>query len=149
MIALLRCEMRSKAFQFVALGCALVLGVSAAAQKQSVIASSDHDEITLPQATLAGNLTLQPGAYVVQHHPAHGEDFIRFLRVKKSQKLSLTRSYTGWYTDTELIKAGEIQCRVQPQSAKAEATTATVETAGGKPRITKIMIKGKAAVFTF
>jgi hypothetical protein len=141
--------MRDRVSRFAVLGCAVLLGISAAAQKQSVIASSDDDEITLTQPTEVGNLTLQPDTYVVQHHTSHRKDFVRFMQVKTSQKLRLTRAYTGWYTDTELIKAGETECRIQPLSTKAQATTATVETAGGKSRIIKIMIKGKAVLYAF
>jgi hypothetical protein len=142
--------MQNKSFLLVVLGCALLLVDSAhGSQKQSVIAGSNHDEITLTQATQAGNLTLPPDTYVVQHHASHGQDSIRFMRVKQSQKLRLSRAYTGWYTDTDLIKAGEVRCRVRPLSAKAQATAATVVTEGGKPRITEIMIKGKAAMYEF
>jgi hypothetical protein len=142
--------MRKRSFLLVVFGCAVLLVDSAhGSQKQSIIAGSDHDEITLTQATQAGTLTLQPDTYVVQHHASHGQDSIRFMRVKQSQKLRLSRAYTGWYTDTDLIKAGEVRCRVRPLSAKAQATAATVVTEGGKPRITEVMIKGKAAMYEF
>ena len=92
---------------------------------------------------------MQPNTYVVQHHTSEGRDWVRFLRVKKSQKLRLTKAYTGWYTDTELIKAGDVKCRVRPLPDKVQTTTATIETEPGKARITKILIKGKSAVYSF
>jgi hypothetical protein len=141
--------MKNILLQFAVLGCALLLSISAGAQQKSVITSSDDDEITLVEPTRAGNLTLQPDTYVLQHHASRGEDFVRFMQVRNSQQLSLTRAYTGWYTDTELIKAGDIKCRVQPLAAKAHATTATVDTENGKPRIIQVTIRGKAAIYLF
>lgn len=142
--------MRPKALLLVVLGCALLWAISADAQKQTVIQSNDNGEITLTQPTKVGDLTLPPDTYILQHHRvSDGQHFIRFMQVKKSQKLLLTRAYTGWYTDTELIKAGEIKCRVEPLGAKVKATTVTLATESGKPQITQVMIKGKAAVYVF
>jgi hypothetical protein len=71
------------------------------------------------------------------------------MRVKKSKKLRLTKAYTGWYTDTELIKVGEVKCQEEPLAAKAETTRVMVTSEGGKMRITQVMIKGKRAMYLF
>jgi hypothetical protein len=142
-------EMRPKALLSVILVFAFLFALSANAQKQTVLKSNEHGEITLNQAVKAGAFTLQPDTYVVQHRTSDGQHLIRFMRVKKTQELRLSRAYTGWYTDTELIKAGEVQCRVEPLGAKAQASSLTVATKNGVPQITQVMVKGKAAVYVF
>lgn len=129
------------------LGCTLLLIVSADAQKETILAGDNNGEITLTQPTRAGNLTLQPGLYAVKHQASHGQQFIRFFKVERKQELSLTRSYTGWYTATELTKAGEARCRVQPLSSKIRATAVKIASENGTARITHVMIKGKSAVY--
>lgn len=131
------------------LGCGLLWTVSAQAQQTTAIESNDHDQITFTQPTQAGGLTLQPGTYVLQHHTSKNQDFIRFMRVKKSEKLRLTKAYTGWYTDTDLVKAGEVRCQGEPLAAKAESTKVFVTNESGKTRITQVTIKGKPAMYLF
>jgi len=137
-----------KAFLAV-LGCGLLGAVSAEAQQTRTLESNDQNQITFTQPTQAGTLLLQPGTYVLQHHISKGQDFIRFMRVEKSEKLRLTRVYTGWYTDTDLIKAGEANCRVERLRSKTESTKAMVITEDGRTRITQVMIKGKRAMYLF
>lgn len=140
--------MKTKALLSAVLGCALLWAVSADAQKET-IQSDENGEITLTQPTKVGDLTLQPDAYVVQHHATAGQDFIRFMKVKRERKLMVTRAYTGWYTDRELIKAGEVKCQVERLDEKAKATTLTVATENGNSRITQVVIKGRPAVYVF
>jgi len=137
-----------KAFLAV-LGCGLFWAVCAEAQQTIAIESTDHNEITFTQPIHAGTLVLQPGTYVLQHHISKGKDFIRFMRVEKSEKLRLTRAYTGWYTDTDLIKAGEANCRVERLRSKTEGTKVMVISEDGRTRITQVMIKGKRAKYVF
>lgn len=141
--------MRARNLVSVVLGYALLLSVAVSAQQQTEIASDENGEITVTQPTMAGNLTLQPGLYAVKYHTSHGQHFIRFLKVERKQELSLTRSYTGWYTATEMIKAGEARCRVQPLRSKISATAVKVASENGTARITQVMIKGKSAVCEF
>ena len=131
----------------VILGCTLLLIVSADAQQETVIAGDNNGEITLTQPTRAGNLTLQPGLYAVKHHTSHGQQFIRFFKVERKPELSLTRSYTGWYTATELIKAGEARCRIQMVRSRTKETAVKIASENGTARITHVMIKGKSAVY--
>lgn len=133
----------------VILGCTLLLIVSADAQQETVIAGDNNGEITLTQPTRAGNLTLQPGLYALKYHASHGQQFIRFFKVERKQELSLTRSYTGWYTATELIKAGEARCRIQMVRSRTKETAVKIASENGKARITHVMIKGKSAVYEF
>jgi hypothetical protein len=143
-------ELKAKALLLAFLGCALLGTISsAAAQKETVLESNDEGEVTLTQPTKVGDLTLQPDTYVVQHRVSGGRHFIRFMQVVKTRDLRVTRTYTGWYTHTELKNAGETKCRVEPLGAKAQATTVTVATENGAPRITRVMIKGKADAYVF
>lgn len=134
--------MRASTLLLAFLSCTLLWNLSAKAQKITLITSDSNGQLTLTQPTVAGTLRLQPGIYAVKYHTSHEQHFIRFLRVTQEQKLSQTRSYTGWYTATELIKAGEARCRVQPLPAKVHATAVKIAT-DGTARITEVMIKGK------
>ena len=139
----------AKALLLTVLGCGLLWALSAQAQQTTAIESDDHNQVTFMQPVQAGTLMLQPGTYVLQHHTSKGQDFIRFMRVKQSEKLRLTRAYTGWYTDTDLIKVGEAKCQVERLMPKAETTKAMVASEDGKTRITQVRIKGKRGMYTF
>jgi hypothetical protein len=99
-------------------------------------------EVTLTQPTKIGDITLQPGTYVVQHRVSGHDHFVRFMELKKLEQLQVGEG-TGWYTYTQENNAGEVKCRVEPASAKIEATTVTVATEGGSRRITQVAIKGE------
>jgi hypothetical protein len=71
------------------------------------------------------------------------------MLVKKSEKLRLTRAYTGWYTDTDLIKVGEAKCQVERLMAKPETTKVIVTSEDRKTQITEVRIKGKRAMYVF
>ncbi len=141
--------MGAKALLFAVLGCALLRVNHAAAEKPIVIESNENGDIALTQPTRVGGLTLQPDTYAVQHHDSDGQHFIRFMRVKESRELRVTRAFTGWYTDRQLIKAGEVKCRVRPLAAKARATAVTVASDNGTQRIMQLTIRGKKAVYVF
>lgn len=142
-------SMRVKALLAAVLGCGLLLAVCAEAQQITTIESNDHDQITFTQVTQAGALMLQPGTYVLQHQTSKGQDFIRFMRVERSEKLRLTRAYTGWYTDTDLIKVGEAKCHVERLKRKAETTRVMVTRKDGKTRITQVVLRGKRVLYVF
>lgn len=141
--------MKSRVLLLVVVGCALLWSTFAHAQEQTLIKGDENGEITLTKPTKVGDITLQPDTYVLQHRDSHGEDSIRFMRVERTQQLRISRAYTGWYTQTELIKAGEIKCRVEQVAAKAQTTMVTVATENGAPRIIKAMIRRKRAIYVF
>src|SRR5512136_675539 len=125
--------MKPKALLMAILGCALLWTVSAAAalgEKDQTFKTGKKGEITLTQATKAGDVTLQPGTYVVQHRVSGNDHFVRFIELKKLQELNVAPESMGWYTYTAENNAGEIKCRVEPAAAKIEATTVTVATDG-------------------
>lgn len=141
--------MRMKTLLLAVLSCALLCAISAGAEKKAVIESNENGDITLTQPTQVGSLTLQPDTYAVQHHDSGGQHFIRFMRVKESRELRVSRAFTGWYTDRQLSKAGEVKCRVHPLGAKAQDTTVMVITEDGTARISQVTIKGKKAAYVF
>ena len=139
----------AKALVLAVVGYGLLWTVSAEGQETTAIESNDHNQITFTEPTQAGTLILQPGTYVLQHHTSKSQDFIRFMLVKKSEKLRLTRAYTGWYTDIDLIKVGEAKCQVERLRTKAEKTKLIVAKEDGKTRIIQATIRGKRAMYTF
>jgi hypothetical protein len=135
--------MRPKALLLAILGCALLWTVSAAAapgQKAETLKTGKKGEITLKQATKVGDITLQPGTYVVQHRVSGDNHFVRFMELKKLQELNVAPESMGWYTYTAENNAGEIKCRVEPAGTTIDVTTVTED---GGPRITKVAIKGE------
>jgi hypothetical protein len=142
--------MKLKALLLAFLGCALLWTVCAsAAQRERILENDDEGDITLTQSTKAGDLTLLPGAYVVRLRVSGDRHSIRFMRVEKSQEFRVTRIFTGWYTDTREYNAGEVECRMEPLGATVQATEVTTASQDGMPRITRVMVKGKAGVCLF
>jgi VCBS repeat-containing protein len=128
------------------LGCVLLWAISAAAapgQHDKTMKTGKKGEITLTQPTKIGNLTLQPGTYVVQHRVSGDDHFVRFMELKKLTELNVVPESMGWYTYTAENNAGEVKCQVKPAAGTIEATTVTIATDGGTPRITQIAIKGE------
>jgi hypothetical protein len=143
--------MKPRALLLAILGCALLWTISAAAapgQKNETLKTGKKGEITLTQATQVGSTTLQPDTYVVQHRVSGQDHFVRFIQLKKLQELAIGEG-AGWYTYTQENNAGEVKCRVEPAGAKIEATTVTVASEGGSPRITQVAIKGENVLHVF
>jgi hypothetical protein len=143
--------MKPRALLLAILGCALLWTISAAAapgQKNETLKTGKKGEITLTQATQIGGTTLQPDTYVVQHRVSGQDHFVRFIQLKKLQELAIGEG-AGWYTYTQENNAGEVKCRVEPAGAKIEATTVTVASEGGSPRITQVAIKGENVLHVF
>jgi hypothetical protein len=95
--------MKPRALLFAVLGCVLLWTISAAAapgQKDKTLKTGKKGEITLTQATKVGDVTLQPGTYVVQHRVSGNDHFVRFIELKKLQELSPGGESAGWYTYT-------------------------------------------------
>lgn len=114
-----------------------------AAQKEQVLESNDEGEITLTRPARVGELTLPPGTYLLQGKVSGGRHVIRFMQVKKVEKFMAKRVYTGWYTETEEHKAGEVACRLEPLGATVQSTTMTIAGADDTARVMRVMIKGE------
>lgn len=138
--------MKSKILSIAVVLCALVWAISGDAEQPSAIHANDHGEFTITQPTKAGDVTLQPGTYAVQHHTSKGKDVIRFLRLETKRDLQLTRAFTGWVNKTELVKVADIPVDLHPV-AKAPATTMMIIHENGVPRITQVTIKGNSEVY--
>lgn len=138
--------MKRNALLLAVLGCALLWTVSAAAalgEKDKVLKTGKKGEITLTQPTKVGDVTLQPGTYVVQHRVSGNDHFVRFMEMKKLQALNMTPESMGWYTYAQEDNAGEVKCRVESAGATVDATTVTEASDNGNPRITQVAIKGE------
>lgn len=140
--------MKRKHLLFSILGCALLWTLYAAAapgpqNHEKVLRSDKVGEVTLTQATMVGNVMLEPDMYVIQHRVAGSQHFIRFMQVKTLHELNITPETTGWYTYTEDNNAGEINCRIAPLGRVAQETLAHVANESGTPRITRVAIKGE------
>ena len=104
-------------------------------------------EITLAQATKVGDRVLEPGTYVVRHRVSHGDHFVRFL-VPKLRNYSMTDTGSN-DTHTGEENAGEIKCRVEPETERIKQTTVYMVTENGTKRITKVAIRGENAMHFF
>ena len=141
--------MRIKTLLLTVLSCALLCAVCGGSEKKAVIKSNENGDVALTQPTQVGTLTLPPGTYAVKEHVSSGQHYIRFMRVKESRELRVSRAFTGWYTDRQLSKAGEVKSRVQPLGAKAQETTVTVTTEDGTQHISQLTIRGKKTLYVF
>src|SRR5512146_2440349 len=136
--------MKSKAVLMVVLGSALlwtVAAVAAPGQNEQKLKTGKTAEITLTQVTTVGDLTLQPGKYVVQHRMSGKDHFMKFTQLKEVLDLNVGSENGGWYTREERINAGEVKCRIEPAGATNAATSAPVVTEDGSPEITEVSIK--------
>lgn len=138
--------MKSNVLSIAVLVFVLMWAISGEAQQSSAIQADEHGQFTITQPTKAGNLTLQPGTYVVQHHTSQGRDVLRFMLAKTERELSVTWAYTGWENKTELAKVADIPVDLQP-AAKARATTVTITHEDGISRITQVTLKGNSEVY--
>jgi hypothetical protein len=125
-----------------------MLGVASgwAEQNEEVLESNDEGEITLSRATRVRELMLPPGTYLLKSKVSGGRHLIRFMQVKKVEKFMARRVYTGWYTETEEHKAGEVACRLEPLGATVQSTTMTIAGEDDTARVTQVMIKGESHV---
>jgi hypothetical protein len=138
--------MKSKSLMAI-LGCVLLWTVSASAlpgqQHDKTMKTGKKGEITLTQPTKLGDITLQPGTYVVQHRVSGNDHFVRLTELKKLQELMPGGEGAGWYTYTQENNAGEVKCKVEPAGKTIQATTVTVANESGGPRVAQIAIKGE------
>jgi len=139
-------QMKSNVLSTAILVCGLMWAVSGRAQQASTIQADEHGQFTITQPTKAGQFTLQPGTYAVEHHTSEGKDVIRFMVAKTERQLQTTRAFTAWVNKTELVKAAEVKVDARA-AAKAPATTITITHENGVPRITRVTVKGNSEVY--
>jgi hypothetical protein len=129
-----------------ATGCAflIALSISIAAAKtpdEQALKVGKRGEITLTQATYAGDQVLPPASYVIQHRDSGNDHFVRFLTIVMPEQ----------HNDEDVFAyagpvAGEIKRRMESAAASVKETTAYIVTENGVPRITKVAIKGEKAL---
>lgn len=144
--------MKRKALLLAGLACLLLWTVTAAAapkQKEQVLKVGKKGEITLTQKTNVGDKVLQPDTYVVQHRVSGADHFVRFVELKQVEAHGGEGGELTHYTYTELDKAGELKCRMEPASGPIKETTVYTINEGGVLRITKVAIKGEDVLHVF
>jgi hypothetical protein len=120
------------------------LSISIAAAKtpeEKALKVGKRGEITLTQATHAGEQILPPASYVVQHRDSGSEHFVHFHTIVTPEPTN--ESYFYPYVGPV---AGEIKCRMESTAVPVTETTVYIVTENGIPRITKVAIKGEMAL---
>lgn len=124
------------------------LAAAAATQHgEHVLKVGKKGVITLTMETKVGDVVLQPGTYAIQHRDSGTDHFVRFVRWDTTK--IPTGPSTPPATSTDLHKAGEIKCQVEPTAAPVKQTEVYVTTENGVARITKVAIRGEDVVHVF
>lgn len=94
-------------------------------------------EITFSKELQAGDVTLKPGRYTIQHRVEGDNHFIHFTQV--------TEPVAGYSVGGEapIAHPGEVKCRLEPLQTKASRTMVYIDTEGGVNRITKVIVTGE------
>lgn len=105
--------------------------------KQQTLKTGKKGEIVLNQETKAGDLTLQPGSYLVQHRVEGEDHFVHFTKMSKGNPYSPGLTYPKSHE-------GEIKCRIEPLSSKVAETKVILGPGeDGTYRIQRIEIAGE------
>jgi hypothetical protein len=113
------------------------------------IKTGKRDDITLSSVTKVGNLTLQPGQYILQHQmgrDAHAMHFVSFIPFGGAPGHGRTYYPSG---PTGISDEGEAPCKFEMLKAKAEETRVYFDEENGVKRITRIEIKGENVAHVF
>lgn len=108
-----------------------------------------RDDVTLTSVTKVGNLTLQPGHYILQHRVSHGEHAVHFVNfIPYGGEPGHGRTYypSG---PIGISHTGEQECKLEPLMAKVEQTRVYLVDEDGAKRITRIEIKGENVAHVF
>lgn len=108
-----------------------------------------RDDVTLTSVTKVGDLTLQPGHYILQHRVSHGEHAVHFVDfIPYGGEPGHGRTYypSG---PTGISHTGEQACKLEPLKAKATQTQVYFADDNGVQRITRIEIKGENVAHVF
>ena len=87
--------------------------------------------ITLVSEAKIGNLTLQPGEYVMEHQMKGDQHFVKF------------------YPAQGRGERGEVACKMQPLPKKVADTAVFTNEEGGVRHITRIEMRGEYFAHTF
>ena len=122
---------------------AVTAALGGAAETEEVLKAGEQGNITLNMVTVAGDLTLRPGNYRVQHRADDGEHFVRFTRV------GCTKLPPQKTPHRVAVVDAEVACEVQPLQHEVAETTFYLKTEGGTTQLTKIEIKGEKIAHVF
>ncbi len=112
-----------------------------AADQEQVLKVGQKGGITLSTETKAGDLTLKPGSYMVQHRVEGSDHFVHFTE--------RTKEYPYYRSGLPKAHPGEVKCRLEPLKAKASQTTVHLMKEDGVMRVTKIIIRGENVAHLF
>lgn len=116
---------------------------SAAAHDVEILKAGKEGRISLDSTVLAGDSTLRPGNYTVQHRAEGGRHFVRFTRIgwRKSPAQKLVRR-------TAVIEA-EVPCHVEALPQIPDATAFYLKTQDGTAHLTRIEVRGETIAHLF
>ena len=104
--------------------------------KQQTTKTGKKGKIVLPQVTKAGDLTLPPGTYLVQHRVEGDDHFVHFTKMSEAAP--------GSYSVYPKSHEGEIKCTIESLSSKATRTSVILEKQDdGTYRVLRIEIAGE------
>jgi len=120
-----------------------VVGFARASTNQTKVGKTD--DITLSSITKVGNLTLQPGHYILQHKgnlTTHAMHFVSFTPYSGGGK---AHTYYG----SARTRVGEVECKLEPLDAKIKKTQVFFAEETGVKRISRVEIKGENVAHLF
>ena len=103
------------------------------------------DDITLSSTTKVGNLTLQPGHYILQHKSSHGTHAMHFVSFTPYSGNGKAHTYFG----SNRTDVGNVKCKLDPLNAKIKKTQVFLAEENGVKRISRIEIKGENVAHLF
>ena len=115
-----------------------------AAKHEQTLKVGKNGDITLTKETMVGDMMLKPGRYKIQHRVEGEDHFIHFTEVTKANDL-----YGAGGGGVPKAHPGEVKCKLEPLSKKAEATAVYTDSEGGMNRVTKVEIAGENVAHLF
>jgi hypothetical protein len=117
---------------------------------QQPVKVGKRDDITITSVTKVGNITLQPGHYILQHRVSHGKHavyFVKFIPYGGGRPVKGRPYYPTGSEGTS--QAGDQECKLEPLPTKAKHTHVFFVDDYGAQRITRIEIKGENVAHVF
>ena len=114
-----------------------------AAKHEQTLKVGKRGDFTLTTETMVGNMMLKPGRYIIQHRVEGEDHFIHFTEVTGPD---VHGTHGGGVPKAH---PGEVKCKLEPLSKKAEATAVYTDSKGGMNRVTKVEIAGENVAHLF
>ena len=114
-----------------------------AANHEQTVKVGKRGDFTLTTETMVGNMILKPGKYIIQHRVEGEDHFVHFTQVTGHDV------YGTHGGGVPKAPPGEVKCKLEPLSKKAEYTTLSIDSEGGMNRLTKVEIAGENVAHLF